>query len=118
MFASNRWSGRLGVALLLVSSGSAFAQVSTATQRFVGANLTNPVLAVELDAAPDRMVQNSSGPSGVGLQGSAGGGAPEGYGARVQSQTSPPTFTGAGGVAGSGGTTTHLSGQGFSNWGR
>jgi len=113
-----RWSGRLGAALLFVSSCSAFAQVSTATQRFVGADISNPVLAVELDAAPDRLVQGQPRPDGAGIPGSAGGAVPEGYGARVQSQSSPSTFTGIGGGIGSAGADPRSSGPGSVGPGR
>lgn len=118
MFASARWSNCLGVALLFVSSCNAFAQVSTATQRFVGADIANPVLAVELDAAPDRRVQGPPRPVDAGLPSSAGSGVPGGYGARVQAQVSPPTFTGIGGVAGSVGATPRPSESGSGGLGR
>lgn len=118
MLISARWSGQLGIALLVVSTCNAFAQVSTATQRFVGADIANPVLAVELDAAPDRRIQSPSRLVDAGLPSSAGGGVPGGYGARMEAQVSPPTFTGIGGAAGSIGAIPRPSESGSGGLGR
>lgn len=84
-------------AALCIPLASAWGQAATATQQYLGAPLPNPVMAVELDAAPGRLSQPPGGTAGAqgGVSGpmdsSAGG-----YGARVQSQTSPGTFTGIG----------------------